>query len=153
LPATPFGIIQLIERSGIETEGKHCVVLGRSNIVGTPISIMLSRKANPGNCTVTLCHTKTSNLKELAATADILIAAMGQPGFVTAGMVKEGAVIIDVGIHRIMDQSPKGYHIVGDVNFDEVAPKCSYITPVPGGVGVMTVVSLLLNTLKAYEKR
>jgi len=150
LPATPYGIMQMIERSGIETEGKHCVVLGRSNIVGTPISIMLSRKANPGNCTVTLCHTKTPNLVEIAATADILIAAMGQK-FVTANMVKEGAVVIDVGIHRIMDDSAKGYHIVGDVKFDEVAPKCSHITPVPGGVGVMTVVSLLMNTMRAYE--
>jgi methylenetetrahydrofolate dehydrogenase (NADP+)/methenyltetrahydrofolate cyclohydrolase len=153
LPATPYGIVQMIERSGIETEGKHCVVLGRSNIVGTPVSIMLSRKANPGNCTVTLCHTKTPNLREIAATADILIAAMGQPGFVTADMVKEGAVVIDVGIHRVMDDSPKGYHIVGDVKFDEVAPKCSYITPVPGGVGVMTVVSLLMNTMRAYEQK
>lgn len=153
LPATPYGIIKMIERCGIETEGKHCVVLGRSNIVGTPISIMLSRKSNPGNCTVTLCHTKTPNLKEIAASADILIAAMGQPGYVTADMVKEGAVVIDVGIHRILDQSPKGYHIVGDVKFDEVAPKCSFITPVPGGVGLMTVVSLLLNTLKAYEMK
>ena len=153
LPATPYGIVQMIERSSIETEGKHCVVLGRSNNVGTPISIMLSRKANPGNCTVTLCHTKTQNLKEIAATADILIAAMGQPEFVTADMVKQGAVVIDVGIHRILDQSEKGYHIIGDVKFDEVAPKCSHITPVPGGVGLMTVVSLLMNTLKAYENR
>jgi len=153
LPATPYGIMQMIERTGIETEGKHCVVLGRSNIVGTPISILLSRKATPGNCTVTLCHTKTPNLKEIATTADILIAAMGQPEFVTADMVKEGAVVIDVGIHRILDTSPKGYHIVGDVKFEEVAPKCSYITPVPGGVGVMTVVSLLMNTLRAYEFR
>jgi len=153
LPATPYGIIQLIERSKIETEGKHCVVLGRSNIVGTPISVMLSRKANPGNCTVTLCHTKTPNLKEIAATADILIAAMGQPEFVTADMVKQDAVVIDVGIHRIPDKSEKGYHIVGDVKFAEVAPKCSYITPVPGGVGVMTVVSLLMNTMKAYESK
>jgi methylenetetrahydrofolate dehydrogenase (NADP+) / methenyltetrahydrofolate cyclohydrolase len=151
LPATPFGIMQLIERSKIETEGKHCVVLGRSNIVGTPLSIMLSRKTYPGNCTVTLCHSKTPNLKEIASTADILIAAMGQPEFVDSGMVKEGAVIIDVGIHRILDKSEKGYHIVGDVKFDEVAPKCSHISPVPGGVGVMTVVSLLMNTMKAYE--
>ncbi len=153
LPATPFGIMQMLERYKIETEGKHCVVLGRSNIVGTPISIMLSRKAYPGNCTVTLCHTRTHNLKEIAASADILIAAMGQPEFVTADMVKEGAVVIDVGIHRVLDSSPKGYHIIGDVRFDEVAPKCSYITPVPGGVGLMTVVSLLLNTMKAYESK
>ena len=152
LPATPYGIIQLLERSQIETSGKHCVVLGRSNIVGTPLSVMLSRKASPGNCTVTLCHTGTKNLKEIAATADILIAAMGQPEIVTADMVKEGAVVIDVGIHRITDTSEKGYHIVGDVNFDQVAPKCSFITPVPGGVGPMTIVSLLMNTFKAYNK-
>lgn len=152
LPATPYGIMQLLERSQIETSGKHCVVLGRSNIVGTPLSVMLSRKASPGNCTVTLCHTGTKNLKEIAATADILIAAMGQPEIVTADMVKEGAVVIDVGIHRITDTSEKGYHIVGDVNFDQVAPKCSFITPVPGGVGPMTIVSLLMNTFKAYNK-
>jgi methylenetetrahydrofolate dehydrogenase (NADP+)/methenyltetrahydrofolate cyclohydrolase len=152
LPATPYGIVQLLERSGIETGGKHCVVLGRSNIVGTPISVMLSRKANPGNCTVTVCHTGTKNLKEIAKTADILIAAMGQPEFVTAEMVKEGAVVIDVGIHRMEDSSEKGYHIIGDVKFDEVAPLCSFITPVPGGVGPMTIVSLLMNTLKAYNK-
>ena len=152
LPATPFGIIQLLERCKIETAGKHCVVLGRSNIVGTPISVMLSRKANPGNCTVTICHTGTKNLKEIAKTADILIAAMGQPHFVTADMVKEGAVVIDVGIHRMADESEKGYHITGDVKFDEVAPKCSFITPVPGGVGPMTRVALLINTFKAYNK-
>jgi len=136
----------------IETSGKHCVVLGRSNIVGTPISVMLSRKANPGNCTVTVCHTGTKNLKEIAKTADILIAAMGQPGFVSADMVKDGAVIIDVGIHRVEDGTEKGYHIVGDVKYDEVAPKCSFITPVPGGVGPMTRVALLMNTFKAYNR-
>ncbi len=152
LPATPYGIIQLLERYKIETSGKHCVVLGRSNIVGTPISVMLSRKANPGNCTVTVCHTGTKNLKEIAKTADILIAAMGQPHFVTADMVKEGAVVIDVGIHRMEDSSEKGYQIIGDVKFDEVAPKCSFITPVPGGVGPMTRVALLMNTFKAYNK-
>ena len=152
LPATPYGIMQLLEHSNIETSGKHCVVLGRSNIVGTPISVMLSRKANPGNCTVTVCHTGTKNLKEIAKTADILIAAMGQPHFVTADMVKEGAVVIDVGIHRMEDSSEKGYHIIGDVKFDEVAPKCSFITPVPGGVGPMTIVSLLMNTFKAYNR-
>lgn len=152
LPATPYGIVQLLERSNIETSGKHCVVLGRSNIVGTPISVMLSRKANPGNCTVTVCHTGTKNLKEITLTADILIAAMGQPHFVSADMVKEGAVVVDVGIHRMEDSSEKGYHIIGDVKFDEVAPKCSYITPVPGGVGPMTIVSLLMNTFKAYNK-
>jgi methylenetetrahydrofolate dehydrogenase (NADP+)/methenyltetrahydrofolate cyclohydrolase len=152
LPATPYGIIQLLERYKIETSGKHCVVLGRSNIVGTPISVMLSRKSNPGNCTVTVCHTGTKNLKEIAKTADILIAAMGQPHFVTADMVKEGAVVIDVGIHRIEDSSEKGYHNIGDVKFDDVAPKCSFITPVPGGVGPMTIVSLLMNTFKAFSK-
>jgi methylenetetrahydrofolate dehydrogenase (NADP+)/methenyltetrahydrofolate cyclohydrolase len=152
LSATPFGIIKMLEYSNIETSGKHCVVLGRSNIVGTPISVMLSRKANPGNCTVTMCHTGTKNLKEITKTADILIAAMGQPHFVTADMVKDGAVVIDVGIHRMEDNSEKGYHIIGDVKFDEVAPKCSFITPVPGGVGPMTRVALLINTFKAYNK-
>lgn len=151
LPATPYGILQLLERYKIETSGKHCVVLGRSNIVGTPISVMLSRKANPGNCTVTMCHTGTKNLKEIAKTADILIAAMGQPHFVTADMVKDGAVVIDVGIHRMEDKSEKGYHIIGDVKFDEVAPKCSFIAPVPGGVGPMTRVALLMNTFKAFN--
>lgn len=152
LPATPYGIVQLLERYKIETSGKHCVVLGRSNIVGTPISVMLSRKATPGNCTVTVCHTATKNLAEITRTADILIAAMGQPNFVTADMVKEGAVVVDVGIHRVEDSSEKGYHIIGDVKFDEVAPKCSFITPVPGGVGPMTRVALLMNTFKAYIK-
>lgn len=153
ISATPLGIITMLDRYGIETEGKHCVVLGRSNIVGTPISILLSRKAKPGNCTVTLCHTKTANIKEIAATADILISAIGKPEYVTADMVKEGAVVIDVGIHRIPDPAKeKGYHMTGDVKYDEVAPKCSYITPVPGGVGLMTVVSLLMNTMKAYNK-
>ncbi|HEX7411733.1 MAG TPA: tetrahydrofolate dehydrogenase/cyclohydrolase catalytic domain-containing protein [Bacteroidales bacterium] len=152
LPATPYGIIQLLERSGIETEGKHCVILGRSNIVGTPLSLLLSRKANPGNCTVTMCHSKSKNIKEIAAEADILIAAIGQQGFVTKDMVKEGAVVIDVGIHRIVSaSSPTGFRMVGDVDFDNVAPKCSYITPVPGGVGPMTIVALLQNTLKAYR--
>lgn len=150
LPATPYGILQLIERSGIETKGKHCVVVGRSNIVGTPISVMLSRKSNPGNCTVTVCHSHTSNLKEITQQADILIAAIGKPEFITAEMVKEGVVVIDVGIHRITDSSEKGYHIVGDVKYDEVALKSSFITPVPGGVGPMTIVSLLTNTFKAY---
>ena len=152
LPATPYGIIQLLERSGIETEGKHCVILGRSNIVGTPLSLLLSRKANPGNCTVTMCHSKSKNLKEIAAEADILIAAIGQQGFVTKDMVKDGAVVIDVGIHRIVSASSHiGFRMVGDVDFDNVAPKCSYITPVPGGVGPMTIVALLQNTLKAYR--
>lgn len=152
LPATPAGIMTLIEHSNIETEGKHCVVLGRSNIVGTPISILLSRNNKKANCTVTLCHSRTKNLKEICLSADILIAAIGKREFVTADMVKEGAVVIDVGIHRIPDNSEKGYRIVGDVHFEEVASKCSHITPVPGGVGPMTIVSLLNNTLKAAKK-
>ncbi len=151
LPATPAGIILLLEHYGIETEGKHCVVLGRSNIVGTPMSLLMSRKANPGNSTVTLCHSKTKDLPAITRQADILIAAIGQPEFVKADMVKTGAVVIDVGIHRIEDDSEKGYHITGDVDFEQVAPKCNFITPVPGGVGPMTIVSLLLNTFKAYN--
>lgn len=150
LPATPFGIVKLIERSGIETSGKNCVVLGRSDIVGTPMAVLMSRKGM--DCTVTLCHTKTQNVKEICRKADIIIAAVGQPHFVTEDMVKDGAAIIDVGIHRIKDDSEKGYHITGDVDFEHVAPKCSYITPVPGGVGPMTIVSLLTNTLRAYKK-
>lgn len=153
LPATPYGIMQLLERSGIETKGKHCVVVGRSNIVGTPLSVMLSRKSNPGNCTVTVCHSHTQNLKEITQQADILIAAIGQPEFIKADMVKEGVVVIDVGIHRVADHSEKGYHIVGDVKFDEVSLKSSYITPVPGGVGPMTIVALLMNTFKAYASK
>lgn len=151
-PATPAGIMMLLEHMNIETSGKHCVVIGRSNIVGTPVSILMSRKGNPGNSTVTLCHSKTENLKELCSLADILIAAIGHPGFVKEDMVKKGAVVIDVGIHRVPDESPKGYHIVGDVDFERVAPKCSYITPVPGGVGPMTVIGLLTNTMKSYNK-
>lgn len=154
IPATPFGIIQLIERYKIETEGKHCVVLGRSNIVGTPMALLMSRKGYPGNATVTLCHSKTHNLEEICQSADILIAAIGQPGFVKANMVKEGAVVIDVGIHRIPDDTKeKGYYITGDVDYDEVAKKASFITPVPGGVGFMTIVALLMNTFKAYKKQ
>jgi methylenetetrahydrofolate dehydrogenase (NADP+)/methenyltetrahydrofolate cyclohydrolase len=153
LPATPYGIVQLLERYNIETEGKHCVVLGRSNIVGTPVSILLSRKASPGNCTVTVCHSKTKNIKEWSASADILIAAIGQTEFVTADMVKDNAVVIDVGIHRVPSTETKsGFRLKGDVKFDEVAQKCSYITPVPGGVGPMTITGLLQNTLKAYKK-
>jgi methylenetetrahydrofolate dehydrogenase (NADP+) / methenyltetrahydrofolate cyclohydrolase len=153
LPATPFGIIKLLESYKIETAGKHCVVLGRSNIVGTPISILLSRKSEIGNATVTLCHSHTSNLKEIAATADILIVAMGKKGFVTADMVKENAVVVDVGIHRIPSTITKsGYTLTGDVDFPKVSKKCSFITPVPGGIGPMTRVSLLLNTLKAAKK-
>jgi len=152
LPATPAGIMTLLERSNIETEGKNCVVLGRSNIVGTPMAILLSRNSKKANGTVTLCHSRTKNLKEICLTADILVAAIGKPEFVTADMVKEGAVVIDVGIHRVNDNSEKGYKIVGDVKFEEVAPKSSFITPVPGGVGPMTIVSLLSNTLKATKK-
>ncbi len=152
LPATPAGIMMLLEKMNIETSGKHCVVLGRSNIVGTPMSLLMSRKSYPGNCTVTLCHSKTENIEEIARQADILIAAIGQPNFVKENMVKQGAVIIDVGIHRIPDETEKGYHITGDVDFDRVASKCSYITPVPGGVGPMTIIGLLMNTMKAYKK-
>lgn len=152
LPATPYGIMELLKRYNIETSGKHCVVLGRSNIVGTPMSILLSRKSNPGNATVTLCHSRTENLKEIAASADILIAAIGIPGFVSADMVKKGAVVIDVGIHRVpSDKTKSGFRLVGDVQFDEVSKKASAITPVPGGVGPMTRVALLLNTLAAYK--
>ncbi len=152
LPATPAGIMEMIKRRKIETEGKNCVIIGRSNIVGMPLSIMMARNSNPGNCTVTLAHSKTKNLKELCLNADILIAAIGQPGFVTADMVKDGAVVIDVGTTRIDDASrERGWRLVGDVDFAEVAPKCSYITPVPGGVGPMTIASLMLNTLKAMD--
>lgn len=152
LPATPYGIMQLLEREKIETAGKNCVIIGRSNIVGTPLSVMLSRKGNPGNCTVTLCHTATQNLKEFTLKADIIVAAAGSPEMLTADMVKDGVVVIDVGIHRVKDNSEKGYYITGDVKYEEVAKKASYITPVPGGVGPMTIVSLLTNTLKAYNK-
>ncbi|MEN8226343.1 MAG: bifunctional methylenetetrahydrofolate dehydrogenase/methenyltetrahydrofolate cyclohydrolase FolD [Bacteroidota bacterium] len=153
LPATPYGIVQLLERSGIKTEGRHCVVLGRSNIVGTPISILLSRKSNPGNCTVTICHSRTKNIKKIAASADILIAAIGIEGFVKADMVKKDAVVIDVGIHRVPSTETKsGFKLKGDVDFEEVAKKCGFITPVPGGVGPMTITGLLQNTLKAHKK-
>ncbi|MFN5912158.1 MAG: bifunctional 5,10-methylenetetrahydrofolate dehydrogenase/5,10-methenyltetrahydrofolate cyclohydrolase [Bacteroidota bacterium] len=152
LPATPAGIIELMKRNNIRTEGKNCVIIGRSNIVGTPLSIMLGRNADPGNCTVTLAHSRTKNLRELCINADILIAAIGQPGFVTSDMVKEGAVVIDVGTTRVNDPSrARGWRLKGDVDFDQVAPKCSYITPVPGGVGPMTIASLMINTLKAME--
>ena len=153
ISATPMGIITLLERSGIETDGKSCVVLGRSNIVGTPVSILLSRKNKMGNATVTLCHSRTKDLEMYTRNADILIAAIGQPEFVKADMVKEGAVIIDVGIHRLpAPERPSGYRMVGDVKFDEVSARVSKISPVPGGVGPMTIVSLLQNTLKAFKK-
>ena len=152
LSATPAGIMELLKRNNIETSGKHCVVIGRSNIVGTPLSIMLSRNSNPGNCTVTLAHSRTQNLKELCLQADILVAAIGRPEFVSGDMVKEGAVVIDVGTTRVEDSSrERGWRLVGDVNFAEVAPKSSFITPVPGGVGPMTIASLMMNTLKAME--
>lgn len=152
LPATPNGVMEMLKRYNIETEGKNCVVLGRSNIVGTPMSILMSRAANPGNATVTICHSKTKNLKSITQVADILIVAIGKPEFVTADMVKQGAVVIDVGIHRLADETKKsGFKLVGDVKFDEVAPLASYITPVPGGVGLMTICSLLQNTLLASK--
>ena len=152
LPATPAGIIELISRYDIETSGKHCVIIGRSNIVGTPLSMMLSRNSKPGNCTVTLAHSRTTNLKELCLQADILIAAIGKPNFVSADMVKDNAVIIDVGTTRVEDASrERGWRLVGDVNFNEVSQKASFITPVPGGVGPMTIASLMMNTLKAME--
>lgn len=154
LPATPAGILELLKRNNIDTEGKNCVVVGRSNIVGTPLSILLGRNANPGNCTVTLAHSKTKNLKEICKKADILIAAIGKPEFITSDMVKEGAVVIDVGTTRISDVSRvRGWKLRGDVKFDEVSEKCSFITPVPGGVGPMTIASLMINTLKALELR
>ena len=152
LPATPAGIMELLKRNQIKTEGKNCVIIGRSNIVGTPLSIMLGRNTSPGNCTVTLAHSRTKNLKELCLTADILIAALGQPNFITADMVKEGAVVIDVGTTRIADASrARGWRLTGDVDYANVAPKCAWITPVPGGVGPMTIASLMINTLKAME--
>jgi methylenetetrahydrofolate dehydrogenase (NADP+)/methenyltetrahydrofolate cyclohydrolase len=152
LPATPAGIVELLKRNNVETEGKSCVVIGRSNIVGTPLSIMLGRNKSPGNCTVTLTHSRTKNLSEITSKADIIIAAIGRPEFVTADMVKSGAVVIDVGTTRVEDASKaRGWALKGDVKFDEVAPKCSYISPVPGGVGPMTIASLMINTLRAME--
>ena len=151
VPATPMGICTLLERYNIETAGKHCVVLGRSNIVGTPVANLLSRKGK--DCTVTICHSRTQNLKELCLQADILVVAIGKPEFVTADMVKPGAVVVDVGIHRVPDVSKKsGYRIIGDVKHSEVDAKCSWVTPVPGGVGPLTIVSLLQNTMKAYRR-
>jgi methylenetetrahydrofolate dehydrogenase (NADP+) / methenyltetrahydrofolate cyclohydrolase len=151
LPATPFGVLEMLKRYKIPTSGKHAVVVGRSNIVGTPLSILLSRKG--WDCTVTLAHSRTKNLLEVCQTADILVAAIGIPRFIKAEMVKTGAVVIDVGINRIQDPTvPKGSRLVGDVDFENVAPKTSFITPVPGGVGLMTVVSLLINTLQAAKQ-
>lgn len=153
IPATPYGILLMLKAYGIDTEGKHCVVVGRSNIVGSPMSILMARNANPGNCTVTLTHSKTSNLKEIALQADIIIAAIGRKNFVTADMVKPGAIIIDVGINRETSETTKsGYKLYGDVDFENVAPLASWITPVPGGVGLMTIVGLLKNTLASAKK-
>jgi methylenetetrahydrofolate dehydrogenase (NADP+)/methenyltetrahydrofolate cyclohydrolase len=153
LPATPYGILLLLEHYNIETKGKHAVVIGRSNIVGRPISILLNRNAYPGNCTVTVCHSHTPNLKDICLQGDIVIAALGRPEFLTADMVKEGAVVVDVGITRVKDESKKsGFAIKGDVAFNEVAPKCSYITPVPGGVGPMTITALLMNTYNSATR-
>ncbi len=152
-PATPYGVLQLIERYKIETAGKHCVVIGRSHIVGSPMSILMARNMYPGNCTVTLTHSKTKNLKEVCLNADILIVALGKAEFLTADHVKQGAVVIDVGITRVKsDKTKSGWKLLGDVKYDEVAPKCSFITPVPGGVGPMTITSLLMNTLKASKR-
>lgn len=152
--ATPSGIMDLLARYNVETKGKHCVVLGRSNIVGKPVASLMMQKTNPGNATVTVVHSASENLKEICATADILIAAIGQPEFVTADMVKEGATVIDVGTTRVPDATKKsGFKLKGDVKFDEVAPKCSFITPVPGGVGPMTICSLMKNTLLAAKRR
>jgi methylenetetrahydrofolate dehydrogenase (NADP+)/methenyltetrahydrofolate cyclohydrolase len=154
IPATPYGIMLMLEHYQIETKGKHAIVIGRSNIVGRPMSILLSSNLKQGNCTVTICHSHTPNLKELCLQADIIVAALGRPGFVTADMVKPGAVIIDVGITRVDDSTAKkGFRIKGDVAYEEVAAKASAITPVPGGVGLMTIAGLLKNTMQAYEQR
>ena len=154
LPATPKGIIELLSRYHIDTKGMHAVVIGRSNIVGKPISTLLMRKAQPGNCTVTVCHSATKNMKEICLQADLIVAALGKPEFLKEDMVKEGAVVIDVGTTRVPDSTRKsGFRLCGDVDFERVAPKCSYITPVPGGVGPMTIVTLLMNTLEAYDKK
>ncbi len=153
LSATPSGIMELLKRYEIETRGKHCVILGRSNIVGKPAAMLMMQKAYPGDCTVTVCHSRTPNIKEITLQADIIIAALGVPEFLTGDMVKEGVVVIDVGTTRVpSDKTKSGFKLTGDVKFDEVAPKASYITPVPGGVGPMTIVSLLKNTLLAGKK-
>ena len=153
LPATPVGILELLERYEVETSGKHCVVIGRSHIVGSPMSILMARNSNPGNCTVTLTHSRTNNLKEITKTADILIVALGKAEFVTADMVKEGVCIIDVGITRVKsDKTKSGWKLLGDVDFEKVKEKSSFITPVPGGVGPMTIAMLLKNTLVSAKK-
>ncbi|MCA6363324.1 MAG: bifunctional 5,10-methylene-tetrahydrofolate dehydrogenase/5,10-methylene-tetrahydrofolate cyclohydrolase [Bacteroidetes bacterium] len=154
LPATPYGILQLLQRCQIKTSGKHCVVIGRSHIVGSPVSMLLARNAEPGNCTVTLCHSRTQNLAEITRSADIIVAALGIPHFLKADMVKEGAVVIDVGTTRVTAPDTKsGFRLHGDVDFANVAPKCSWITPVPGGVGPMTITGLLQNTLLAAQQK
>lgn len=154
LPATPYGIVQLLDRYDIETSGKDCVVIGRSHIVGSPMSILMARNNKVGNCTVTLTHSRTKNLTDYTKKADIIIVALGKAEFLTADMVKDGVVVVDVGITRVEDSSKKsGFRLLGDVKFDEVAPKCSYITPVPGGVGPMTIASLMMNTLQAVSMK
>ena len=154
IPATPYGILLMLEHYQIDTKGKHAVVIGRSNIVGRPMSILLNQNTPTGNCTVTVCHSHTPNLKEICLRADIIVAALGKPGFLTADIVKENAVVIDVGITRVADASKKsGFAIKGDVDFENVAPKCSYITPVPGGVGLMTIAALMMNTFNAYNNK
>lgn len=154
VPATPYGIMLMLQHYKIDTKGKHAVVVGRSNIVGRPMSILLSSNTNPGNCTVTITHSHTRNIKELCASADIIVAALGKPNFITADMVKDGAIVIDVGITRVADSSKKsGFALKGDVDFEAVAPKCSYITPVPGGVGPMTIAALMKNTFLACQQK
>lgn len=154
IPATPHGVMLLLEHYKIETKGKHAVVIGRSNIVGRPMSILLSENKNPGNCTVTICHSQTKNIKEICLRADIIVAAIGHPEYVKADMVKEGAVVIDVGITRVEDASKKsGFKLKGDVDFENVSPKCSWITPVPGGVGPMTIAALLKNTFRSCDSK
>lgn len=153
LPATPYGMLLMLKHYNIDTIGMHCVVVGRSNIVGTPMTVLMSRSANPGNATVTICHSRTKNLKEMCLQADIIVAAIGKPKFITEDMVKDGAIVLDVGINRIDDATRKsGKRLVGDVDFDNVKDKCSYITPVPGGVGLMTICGLMMNTLEAAKQ-
>jgi len=153
IPATPYGIMLLLKEYGIETAGKHCVVVGRSNIVGSPMSILMARNANPGNCTVTMCHSRTPDIKKFTLDADILIVAIGKKNFITTDMVKDGVIVIDVGMNReISTQTKSGYKLYGDVDFENVAPKASWITPVPGGVGLMTIIGLLKNTLASARK-
>lgn len=154
VPATPHGIMLLLEHFKVETKGKHAVVVGRSNIVGRPMSILLSGNTNPGNCTVTICHSQTKNIKEFCLQADIIVAALGKPDFITADMVKEGAIVIDVGITRVDDATKKsGFKLKGDVDYENVAPKCSWITPVPGGVGPMTIAALMKNTFRSCSQK